>query len=81
MEKREKELMNILSMVFDGYTDSILTALEEDKNNEKIFPFTLACIDFINNLKEKNIKVELSDVFIDTVIDRIFREVSNYMGR
>lgn len=81
MEKREKELRKILSMVFDGYTDSILTALEEDKNTERIFPFTFACINFINELREKNIKVELSDVFIDDVIDRIFREVSNYMGR
>ncbi len=81
MERREEEFRKILSMVFDDYIDSILTALEEDKNTEKIFPYTLACINFINELRTKNIKVELSDVFIDTIIDRIFREVSNYIGR
>lgn len=81
MEKRERELRKILSMVFDSYIDSIITALEEDVSNEKTFPFTLACINYINELREKNIKVELSDVFIDNVIDRIYREVSNFMGR
>lgn len=55
--KKEEALIKIISMVCDGYVDTIMTAIEE--NNIKDFPFTIACANFIVELKEKNIIVEL----------------------
>lgn len=65
-------------MVCDDYIDALLVGIEE---YEKEFPYTLACANFISELKEKNIIVEFNDVFIDTVRDRIYRETSNYLAR
>ena len=78
---RENELKRILSNVCDGYVDNILTDLEENKDTEKMFPFMLACVNFICELKKKNIIVELCGTFEDTIIDRIYREVGNYIGK
>ena len=77
---KENELRRILSDVCSGYVDNILTSLEENKDTEKMFPFMLACVDFICELKKKNIIVELYGTFEDTIIDRIYREVGNYIG-
>lgn len=76
---RDEALRKIISMVYDGYVDTIMTAIEED--NIKNFPITIACANFIAELKAKNIIVELVGTFEDTIIDRIFREVSNYLAR
>ena len=76
---KEQALRKIVSMVCDGYVDTIMTAIEED--NVKSFPITIACANFIAELKSKNIIVELVGTFEDTIIDRIFREVSNYLAR
>ncbi len=76
---RDEVLRKIVSMVCDGYVDTIITAIEED--NIKDFPITIACANFIAELKAKNIIVELVGTFEDTIIDRIFREVSNYLAR
>lgn len=76
---KEEALRKIVSMVCDGYVDTIITAIEEE--NIKCFPITIACANFIAELKAKNIIVELVGTFEDTIIDRIFREVSNYLAR
>lgn len=76
---RDEALRKIVSMVCDGYVDTIMTAIEEE--NIKDFPITIACANFIAELKSKNIIVELVGTFEDTIIDRIFREVSNYLAR
>lgn len=81
MENIEKELRKILSMVYDEYSDSIVTALVEVKKYKKSFAYTLTAIHFINELKSYNIVVELNDVFTETVIEKFFREVSNFMER
>lgn len=75
---RDEALRKIVSMVCDGYVDTIMTAIEE---NTKDFPITIACANFIAELKSKNIIVELVGTYEDTIIDRIFREVSNYLAR
>ena len=76
---KETELRKILSVVCDNYVDSILTDLEDDVDLEKKLPFTIACVNFICELKKKNIIVELYDTFEDTIIDRISREISSYI--
>ncbi|MEG0408541.1 MAG: hypothetical protein RR623_06670, partial [Bacilli bacterium] len=48
---------------------------------EKDFPYTIACVNFISELREKNIIVEFDSIFIDTVLDRIYRETTNYLVR
>lgn len=76
---RDDILKKILAIVCDGYVDTILTEIQE--NGTKDFPYTIACANFMSELKEKNIIVELVGTFEDTVIDRIFREISNYLAR
>ncbi|MCI8588378.1 MAG: hypothetical protein HFG40_01860 [Bacilli bacterium] len=75
---KELVLRKVIEMVCDDYIDVLLVGIEEYK---KEFPYTLACANFISELKEKNIIVEFNDVFIDTVRDRIYRETSNYLAR
>ena len=55
--------------------------MENIEDNKREFPYAIACANYIAELKENNIIVGLNDVFVDIVIDRIFREFSNYIGR
>lgn len=74
----KQELRKIAEFVCNGYVDMIMENIEDRKRE---FPYAIACANYIAELKEKNIIVELNNVFIDIVIDRIFREFSNYIGR
>ncbi len=76
---KENELRKIISFVCDGYVDTVMTAIEEDEIKD--FSITIAVWHFIVELKEKNIIYGLNDAFDDTIIDMIFREVSNYLAR
>ena len=78
--KRENELRKIVRSVCDGYTDTIMVAILED-NNIKGFPITIAVWHFMAELRERNIVMDLNDVFIDLIIDRLYREMSNYLAR
>lgn len=75
---KELVLRKVIEMICDDYIDTLLVGIEE---YEKDFPYTVACANFISELKEKNIIVEFNDVFIDTIRDRIYRETSNYLAR
>lgn len=75
----ENQLRKIIAEVCDGYTDTIMDAILED--NVKGFPIIKAVWHFMCELKENNIVMELNDVFIDLIIDRLYREISNYLAR
>lgn len=75
---REDIMRKLITMICDDYIEALLTGVEE---YEQDFPYTIACTNYISELKEKNIIVEFNDVFIDTVRDRIYRETSNYLAR
>ena len=76
---KENQLRKIVAEVCDGYTETIMDAILED--NVKGFPITKAIWHFMCELKENNIVMELNDVFIDLIIDRLYREISNYLAR
>lgn len=76
---KENQLRKIVAEVCDGYTDTIMDAILED--NVKGFPITKAVWHFMCELKENNIVMELNDIFIDLIIDRLYREISNYLAR
>ena len=75
---KENQLRKIVAEVCDGYTETIMDAILED--NVKGFPITKAVWHFMCELKENNIVMELNDVFIDLIIDRLYREISNYLA-
>lgn len=74
----EETLRNIVSSICDDYIDTLLTGIKE---NERDFPYTIACANFISELKEKNIKVNLYTTFDIHIRDMIYRETSNYLAR
>ncbi len=78
----EETLREILTDICVGYVDGIIDNLNENyelyKDNFKI---TLACSNMLAELRSKNIKFGYQDVFIDIIIDRIYREISNYLAR
>lgn len=74
---KEQELRKIVEFICNSHVDMIMENIED---NKKEFPYAIACANYIAELKEKNIIVRLNDVFIDIIIDRIFREFSNYIG-
>ena len=74
---KENEIRKILSIVCGSYIDGISANFEE---NVDVFPYLLACANFIVELKSKNIIVDIN-AFADSIKDRIFREVANYIGK
>lgn len=64
-------------MVCDGFNDTLMTCVEEQKDR---LPYLMACVNFIYELKQKNIRVEFNEMFTDITLDRIFRETSNYLA-
>ena len=76
--KKEEILKNIFTNICEGYVESLLTGVEE---YPKDFPYTIASANFINELKERNIKVDFFTIFDDLVVDMVFRETSNYLAR
>lgn len=75
----ENQLRKIVSEITDGYVETIMNAILED--DVKGFPITKAVWHFMCELKKNNIVMELNDVFIDLIIDRLYREISNYLAR
>ena len=70
-------LRKIVSSVCDDYIDTLLTGIEE---NEDDFPYIIAC-SFIDELKKKNIIVDFYKTFDCDIIDKIYRETSDYLAR
>lgn len=58
--------------------DTLITGIDE---YEKNFPYTIACANFIYELKQTNILVDFNIIFDDSIIDMVFRETSNYLAR
>ena len=75
---KEEIIKKVISMVCENYIDTLIIGIEE---YEKDFPYTIACANFMSELKSKNIIVEFNDIFIDTILDRIYRETTNYLAR
>lgn len=75
---REKALRQIIEVVCDGYIDTLLTGIKE---NEKDFPYTIACSNFIDSLRKINIIVDFFSTFDDHIVDMVYRETSNYLAR
>lgn len=75
---KEDVLRKLIESICDGYVDTLMTGIEE---YEKNFPYTIACANFIYELKQKNILVDFNIVFDDSIIDMVFREASNYLAR
>lgn len=76
---KENQLRKLVEEICNDYTETIMDAILED--NVKGFPITKAVWYFMCELKENNIVMELNDVFIDLIIDRLYREISNYLAR
>lgn len=76
---KETQLRKLVEEICNDYTETIMDAILED--NVKGFPITKAVWHFMCELKENNIVMELNDVFIDLIIDRLYREISNYLAR
>ncbi|HAB67503.1 MAG TPA: hypothetical protein DCE23_09075 [Firmicutes bacterium] len=77
MDKKDIK-QQIARMIADAYYDVLLTGFEEQ---EKRFVVTLSVIDYLATLKEKKIKYSLIDVFTDTIVNQMYVEADNYIGR
>lgn len=75
---KEDVLRKLIESICDGYVDTLITGIEE---YEKNFPYTIACANFIYELKQKNILVDFNIIFDDSIVDMVFRETSNYLAR
>ena len=75
---KEDVLRKLIESICDGYVDTLITGIEE---YEKNFPYTIACANFIYELKQKNILVDFNIIFDDSIVDIVLRETSNYLAR
>lgn len=75
---REEILRKIITLISEDYIETLLTGIEE---YEKDFPYTIACANFMSELKNKNIIVDFYKTFDVSIRDMIYRETSNYLAR
>lgn len=75
---KEAILRKLIESICDGYVDTLMTGIEE---YEKNFPYTIACANFIYELKQKNILVDFNIIFDDSIVDMVLGETSNYLAR
>ena len=75
---REEILRKIITLISEDYIETLLTGIKE---YEKDFPYTIACANFMSDLKNKNIIVDFYKTFDVSIRDMIYRETSNYLGR
>ena len=77
MDNKEA-LLKVVSLVSENFVDSLMTGIEE---YPKDFPYTIAVANFIAELKSKNIIVSLYNSVESNIVDMVFRETGNYLGR
>lgn len=75
---REKVLQKIVIVLSENLSDTLLTGIEECP---KEFPYTIAVINFMTELMEKNIIIDYYQLFDGTIIDMVNRETTNYLAR
>lgn len=75
---KEEILRKLITLISEDYIDTLLTGIKE---YEKDFPYTIACANFMSELKSKNIIVDFYSTFESSIIDMIYRETSNYLAR
>ena len=75
-----------LEQLFKKYPKSRIGTVIATTNSgieeyEKDFPYTIACANFMSELKNKNIIVDFYKTFDVSIRDMIYRETSNYLAR
>lgn len=75
---REEMLRKLITLITEDYIDTLLTGIEE---YEKDFPYTIACANFMSELKSKNIVVDFYTTFEVSIRDMVYRETTNYLAR
>lgn len=70
----------IAQEISSTYYDVLIDGFKEQKKN---FKLTLVIIEFINKLKENKIDIDyrLDNVLSEKIIDLMFLEAKNYIGR
>lgn len=71
-------LCEIITKLCNGYINSLLIGIEENKGE---FTYLLASVNFISELRQKNIIVEFNDVFNDFIIDKIYYEINKFLAK
>ena len=74
----EEALRKVVALVSENFIDTLMTGIEECP---KDFPYTIAVANFIAELKSKNIIVSLYNSVESNIVDMVFRETGNYLGR
>ena len=75
---KEAILRQLIESICYDYVDTLMTGIEE---YEKNFPYTIACANFIYELKQKNILVDFNIIFDDSIVDMVLRETCSYLAR
>ena len=75
---KEEMLRKLITLVSEDYIETLLTGIKE---YEKDFPYTIACANFMIELKSKNIIVNFYTTFDVSIRDMVYRETSNYLAR
>ncbi len=74
---REDISKMIISDIFMDFKDILLVGLEENKEQ---FPYCVACIDFIYELREQGIITTLNS-FSEVIRNEIYKECKKYLVR
>lgn len=72
-------LVEIIKSICENFADDILIGVEESSED---FPFTIACTNFIAELKNRGIEFTIKMLTENTdIFDYLYKEFSNYLAR
>lgn len=66
----------IAKEIADTYYNVLLDGFEEQPHK---FVITLLIIEFIEKFRKRNIKLEIEDIFTDTIINLMYGETNKYI--
>lgn len=66
----------IAKEIADTYYNVLLDGFEEQPHK---FVITLLIIEFIEKFRKRNVKLEIEDIFTDTIINLMYSETNKYI--
>ncbi len=75
---KEDIINEIASSISKSYYEVLINGFKEEENE---FHISICIINFIINLREKNIICNIDDIFVSSFLDKIIIEANKYIGR
>ena len=73
---KDKITKEVITEIMENFKDVIITGITECPES---FPYTIATINFVYELKTKKIDIKFNEVFDGDIYQEIFKECEKYL--